>query len=293
MDAQNPSSTPTFASRTPVHIGAVSLAVRDLARMTAYYRDLLGLTVQEQTATGARLGVGDVPIVHLVSRPGLKPDDPREAGLYHTAFLMPTRADLARWLLGVAQKRVPLTGASDHSVSEAIYLDDPEGNGIEVYSDRPKEEWIHTDGMLKISTDPLDIDDLVQAGVGASPYTDAPGGLRIGHIHLRVGDTAAAADFYHGMIGLDVIIRLRVGAVFMSSGGYHHHIGSNVWHSRGAGRRAEDRAGLDWFSFGLADDATEQALRQRLAAANVPITEGDGGFEVCDPWGTRVRFTRA
>ncbi len=292
MDAQNPSSTPTFASSTPVHIGAIGLAVRDLPGMTAFYQRLLGLTLQQQTATGARLGVGDVPIIHLTTRPGLKPDDPAEAGLYHTAFLMPTRADLARWLLKVAQDRTPITGASDHSVSEAIYLDDPEGNGIEVYSDRPQNAWIYNEGLLKISTDPLDIDDLVQAGQGAEPYIEAPGGFRIGHVHLRVGDTAAAADFYHGVVGLDVITRLRHGAVFLSSGGYHHHIGSNVWHSRGAGRRDETRAGLDWFSFGLADDATEQALRQRLKAANLPATDAEGGFETSDPWGTRVRFTR-
>src|SRR5689334_17682017 len=129
MDAPNPSAMPSFASRTPVHIGAVALAVRDLGRLASFYRDALGLVVLDQGADGAALGVGAVPILHLQHRPGLEPDDPREAGLYHTAFLMPTRADLARWIRHAAARKLPLTGASDHAVSEAFYLDDPEGNG--------------------------------------------------------------------------------------------------------------------------------------------------------------------
>ncbi len=125
MDAPNPSATPTFANRTPLHIGAYALKVRDLDRLTAFYRDVLGLAVLDQTRDGAVLGAGGVPFVHLEHRPNAKPDDTREAGLYHTAFLMPTRGDLARWVLHVARNKVPLTGASDHEVSEAIYLDDP------------------------------------------------------------------------------------------------------------------------------------------------------------------------
>ena len=133
MDAPNPSALPTFASRTPLHIGAISLKVRDLEALVAFYRDALGLSVVETREHGAALGAGGVPFVCLEHQPDAKPDDPREAGLYHTAFLMPTRADLARWLHHVARNKVALTGASDHAVSEAFYLDDPEGNGIEVY----------------------------------------------------------------------------------------------------------------------------------------------------------------
>ena len=137
MDAPNPSATPTFASRTPLHIAAVGLIVRDLDRLTTFYRDALGLSVLGDSDNGATLGTGGVPLVQLEHRPGAKPDDPREAGLYHTAFLMPTRCDLALWIRHVARRKVALTGASDHAVSEAFYLDDPEGNGIEVYYDRP------------------------------------------------------------------------------------------------------------------------------------------------------------
>src|ERR1700719_3361456 len=141
MDAPNPSASPTFASRAPLHIGAIALKVRDLDRLTGFYRDVLGLAVLTRDKDGAVLGAGGVPFVHLEHRSAAKPDDTREAGLYHTAFLMPTRGDLARWILHVARNRVRLTGASDHAVSEAFYLDDPEGNGIEVYYDRPLETW--------------------------------------------------------------------------------------------------------------------------------------------------------
>src|SRR5262249_34006751 len=179
----------------------------------------------------------------LIHRPDAKPDDKREAGLYHTAFLMPTRTDLARWLLHVARTRVTITGASDHGVSEAIYLDDPEGNGIEVYGDRPAESWVWRDGLVTMQTERLDLEDLARAAQGAAPYSEAPGGLRVGHIHLRVGDIDHAKHFYVDSLGLEPT-RGRGGALFMSSARYHHHVAVNVWDSRGAGPRDESRAGL-------------------------------------------------
>jgi catechol 2,3-dioxygenase len=291
MDAPNPSATPTFASRTPLHIGAVSLKARDLDRLTAHYRDAIGLTVLDHSKDGATLGAGGVPLVQLERAPQAKPDDPRTAGLYHTAFLVPTRADLARWLLYVAQKRVPLTGASDHFVSEAIYLDDPEGNGIEVYRDRGPDEWEWTGDSLKITTDPLDLDDLVSAA-GSETWTGAPDGMRIGHVHLRVGDVETAEKFYRDTIGL-AVTRKRGGASFMSSGRYHHHIAANVWHSAGASQREADRAGLAWFSFEAADQAAFDAEKARLAQAGAPLKETSTGIETADPWGTKVRIDRA
>jgi catechol 2,3-dioxygenase len=290
MDAPNPSATPTFASRTPLHIGAVALKVRDLDRLTAYYRDALGLAALDRGKDSATLGAGGVPIVRLEHAPAAKPDDNRTAGLYHTAFLVPTRADLARWLLDVAQKRVPLSGASDHFVSEAIYLDDPEGNGIEVYRDRGQDEWEWTGESLKITTDPLDLDDLM-AAAGNESWSGAPGGMRIGHVHLRVGDVEQAETFYRDLIGL-AVTRRRGGASFMSSGRYHHHIAGNVWHSAGAGKRDEDRAGLAWFSFEAADAAAFDAVKARLAQAGAPLRDIPEGIETADPWGTRVRIVR-
>jgi catechol 2,3-dioxygenase len=290
MDAPNPSATPTFASRTPLHIGAVALKVRDLDRLTAYYRDALGLAVLEQGKDRAALGAGGVPFVVLERAANAKPDDQRTAGLYHTAFLVPTRADLARWLHYAADKRVPLTGASDHFVSEAIYLDDPEGNGIEVYRDRGTDEWVWTGDKIKITTDPLDLDDLAFA-TGGETWSGAPAGMRIGHVHLRVGNVEMAEQFYRDVIGL-AVTRVRGGASFMSSGRYHHHIAANVWHSQGAGRRDPERSGLSWFSFEAADEATFEAVKARLTQAGASFKETGTGIETADPWGTTVRIDR-
>jgi catechol 2,3-dioxygenase len=294
MDAPNPSSIPTFASRTPLHIGSLALNVRDLDRMVGYYRDMLGLDVIERGGTGARLGAGGVPFLELQHRPDMTGDDAREAGLYHTAFVMPTRTDLARWILHAARTRVPITGASDHTVSEAFYLDDPEGNGVEVYADRSPDGWIWTGDLVKITTDPLDIEDIVrEVDPATASYEGAPTGLRIGHVHLRVGDVPEAERFYRDGVGLAVTRGGRHGASFMSSGRYHHHLAGNVWHSRGAGQRDPDRAGHAWFAFEANDAADVAAMRDRLRAAGAPITERPDGFETADPWGTRVRVVKA
>src|SRR4029450_3533615 len=182
------------------------------------------------------LGAPAVPFVHLEHRPNAEPDDPRSAGLYHTAFLMPTRGDLARWILHVARHKVPLTGASDHAVSEAFYLDDPEGNGVEVYCARPAETGEGPGRDLKITTDPLDIDSILHEVAPTATYPGAPEGLRIGDVHPRGGEVRLSDAFYRDALGLDVT-RRRQGATFMSSGRYHHHIAGNVWHRAGAGRR--------------------------------------------------------
>lgn len=290
MDAPNPSAIPTFASRTPLHIGSVGLVVRDLDRLVAYYTHLLGLTVLKRTADSVVLGTGSIPLLELIHRPDALPDDAREAGLYHTAFLMPTRTDHARWIAHIAKTRVPITGASDHGVSEAFYLDDPEGNGIEVYNDRPRERWRYEGGLIVMQTEHLDIDAIVrEIDPATATYPGAPEGLRIGHIHLRVGNVDKAEEFYRGTVGLD-LTRRRGGATFMSSGGYHHHVGANVWHSDGAGTRNGNRAGLAWFEVQANDAAALNAVSKRLKAANADVTATSAGIETADPWGTRVRF---
>jgi len=290
MDAATPSASPTAASKAPLHIGALGLGVRDLDRMTAFYRDVIGLAVIERSDNVARLGAGEVAILELMLKPDAKPDDPHEAGLYHTAFLMPARADLAQWILHIAQSRVPIAGASDHGVSEAFYLDDPEGNGVEVYSDRPRERWQYEGGMVSMPTVELDIEDIVREATPAV-YSGAPAGLRIGHVHLRVGDVALAEKFYRDALGLDVT-RRRNGASFMSSGGYHHHVAGNVWHSQGAGARDQDRTGLSWFTIETDSASTLDAAHARLQAAGVVTSATAHGFEARDPWGTRVRLAK-
>jgi catechol 2,3-dioxygenase len=290
MDAANPSALPTFANRTPLHIGMVGLVARDLDLLANFYRDLLALRELSRSGGTVRLGTGDVPLIEIEHRPNAKPDDPAQAGLYHTAFLMPTRRDHARWITHIARNKVPITGASDHGVSEAFYLDDPEGNGIEVYNDRPRERWTWENGLVTMLTKQLDIEAILEdIDRGTATYSEAPAGLRIGHVHLRVGSIEKAEEFYRGALGLD-LTRRRGGATFMSSGGYHHHVGANVWHSDGAGRRDPDRAGLAWFSMDTADRAAYDAAVARLKSANAPVNALSGGIEISDPFGTRLRL---
>jgi catechol 2,3-dioxygenase len=293
MDAANPSTAPTFANRTPVRIGATALAVRDLDLVVGYYQALLGLAEIDRTAHIVRLGAGGVPLLTLEHRPDFKPDDPHSAGLYHNAFLMPTRRDLARWITHIIKHRIPVSGASDHEVSEAIYLDDPEGNGVEVYCDRPASSWRWQDNMVAMVTEQLDVEAILQELDEATPpYESAPEGLRVGHIHLYVGDVGKAEEFYSGNLGLDVV-RRRGGATFMSSGGYHHHVGANTWRSPGAGLRDPECAGLSWFEFEAADEAAFDAFAERLKAAGIPASDGANGLEFADPWGTRVMLVKA
>lgn len=292
MDAANPSATPTFASRTPLRIGATALAVRDLDLVAGYYRALLGLAEIERTADTVRLGAGGVPLLALEHRPDFNPDDPRSAGLYHNAFLMPTRLDLARWIVHIGKHRIPVSGASDHEVSEAIYLDDPEGNGVEVYADRPVASWRWQDNMVAMVTEALNVEAILQElDDKTPPYETAPDGLRVGHIHLHVGDVGKAEEFYSGVLGLDVV-RRRGGATFMSSGGYHHHIGANTWRSPGAGMRDPKRAGLSWFVFEAADDNAYDAVAARLEGAGIALNDGPSGLAFTDPWGTQVRLVK-
>ena len=281
---------PTFANQTPMRVGMVTLRVRNLDLVADYYRDAIGLTVMQRTPTGARLGAGGVPLLDLSRRANAPTEARNAAGLYHTAFLMPTRKDLARWLVHAASNKVPLSGFADHLVSESVYLDDPEGNGIEVYADRAPENWKWDGATVAMATDPLDIDGLLTLTNSRIPdYAGAPEGLRIGHMHLRVGDLEQADRFYGGVIGFDPT-RKRTGAAFLSSGRYHHHLGINVWQSAGAGRRDDAATGLAWFSLEVAKPAMLEAQEQRLRQAGAPAAAITNGIETADPWGTKVRL---
>jgi catechol 2,3-dioxygenase len=205
---------------------------------------------------------------------------------------MPTRKDLARWLVHAASHRVPLSGFADHRVSESVYLDDPEGNGIEVYADRDPSLWQWSDGTVTMATDQLDIDGLVAlTDTRVSDYAKAPDGLRIGHMHLRVGDLAKADGFYRETLGFDPT-RARSGAAFLSSGRYHHHLGLNVWQSAGAGHRDDAATGLAWFSLEIENADLFVAKEERLRQAGVTMVEVANGLEAADPWGTRVRLVK-
>jgi catechol 2,3-dioxygenase len=286
------SGGPTFASRTPMRIGMVTIRVRGLDTVADFYRDVLGLAVMERTATRATLGAGGVKLLVLDAQRGAANESRNAAGLYHTAFLMPARKDLARWLVHAAINRVPLSGFADHRVSESVYLDDPEGNGIEVYADRDPSLWQWSAGTVTMGTDQLDIDDLVSlTDTRVSDYAKAPDELRIGHVHLRVGDLARAESFYGETIGFDPT-RRRSGAAFLSSGRYHHHLGLNVWQSAGAGRRDDAATGLAWFSLELDKPDLFAGVEERLRKAGTEIAVLGDGIEAADPWGTRVRLVR-
>jgi catechol 2,3-dioxygenase len=283
---------PTFANRTPMRIGMVTLRVRDLDLVANYYRDAIGLTVMQRTGTGVRLGSGGVALLDLERRESAAREARNAAGLYHTAFLMPTRKDLARWLVHAAKNRIPLSGFADHLVSESVYLDDPEGNGIEVYADRAPELWKWEAGSVAMATDQLDIDGLLAlADTHTTNYAKAPDDLRIGHMHLRVGDLEQADRFYGGAIGFDPT-RRRSGAAFLSSGRYHHHLAINVWQSAGAGPRDDTATGLAWFSLEVAAQQILEAQTLRLRQAGAPAAEIADGIETADPWGTKLRLIK-
>ena len=275
-------------SAAPMRIGTVRLKVRDLDAVSDFYQRMLGLVPLEKGKSGAILGTDSTPLLKLDGDAALRPCDQRQAGLFHTAFLMPTRADLARWLGHIAAIRAPLQGASDHIVSEALYLADPEGNGIEVYADRPVSRWRGANGAIHMTTDPLDIQDLLNA-VGETRWTGFPKGGSIGHVHLQVGDTAAADRFYRDVLGFDIASDYP-GASFYGSGGYHHQLAGNIWNSRGAGIRPQGIAGLDSVEIVMRDAGDIATIAARAESAGIETVNSPEGTTLRDLWGTAIRL---
>ncbi|MFN3973414.1 MAG: VOC family protein [Gemmobacter sp.] len=270
----------------PMRIGTVRLKVRDLDAVSTFYQTVLGLSPIARGQSRITLGTGATPLLHLVGDAALAPLDPRQAGLFHTAFLMPTRADLARWLAHLAARRVTLQGASDHIVSEALYLADPEGNGIEVYADRPVSHWHGESGEIRMRTDPLDVQDLLQSAEGTE-WSGFPEGGSVGHVHLQVGDTADADRFYRDILGFDIAARYP-GASFYGSGGYHHQLAGNIWNSRRAGTRPEGMAGLDAVEIVVPDPANLASIARRAESAGIASIQDPDGLTLRDPWGTAI-----
>jgi catechol 2,3-dioxygenase len=223
-----------------MRMGAVQLTVADLGRSLGYYEHGIGLRVQSRENGTATLGAGAEPLLVLTERSGARPAD-GFSGLFHFALLLPTRAALADWLVHAGANRVQLTGLSDHAVSEALYLRDPDHHGIELYADRPREQWEGRVGELMTSI-PLDTADLLR-DAGDDAFTGLPAGTTMGHVHLSVADVEESVEFYRGL-GFDVMAQLGGEAAFLATGGYHHHIGVNTWQSRGAPYAPEDRARL-------------------------------------------------
>lgn len=274
-------------------LGAVHLQVAGIARSVAYYGDVIGLRALTESATHAVLAAhgDDTPIVVLHLREGAAPVPTRgRLGLYHFAILLPDRAALGRFIAHLAAIGA-YAGMSDHLVSEAVYLTDPDGLGIEIYADRPRESWRVANRSLEMATLTLDAADLVRACKGVA-WTGAPPGTRIGHVHLFVSDLDAAARFYHEGLGLDKVLLDFPGALFMSAGGYHHHLGTNTWAAGAARAEAGDARLLEW-SVIVPTDADVDATARALEKAGAQVTRADGDVVAADPWGTVVRVTAA
>lgn len=255
-----------FQIHPDTQIAHVELQVADLANMLAFYSDLLGFKLIENKGGVARLSPTGKPptLVTLTEHKGARPQPQFSTGLYHTAFRFPGRGPLATTLMRLVAYGWPLQGASDHRVSEAIYLADPESNGIELYRDRPRADWPRMDNMVQMGNLPLDLRKLLEEADQAAALTGGiDPGTDIGHMHLQVSDTATAEAFYHDLLGLDVVMTMPT-ASFMSAGGYHHHLGANTWNSRNAAPRAEYMTGMRSYAYMIPDEAGWLALFTRL-----------------------------
>lgn len=279
--------TQTIAPATTV--GEVQLIVSNLERSVKYYRDSLGFQVLQQQNNSAVLGAGSRRLLTLVEQEGAKPAA-HTTGLYHFAVLLPSRRSLARLLYHMAETNVTVQGASDHGVSEALYLSDPDSNGIELYSDRSREEWpVDEAGKMEMGTEELDIDDLVlELKDGLEPWEGLPEGTTIGHVHLRVRDIPEAEMFYTGVLGFQLTQRYGSQASFVSAGRYHHHIGMNTWQSAGAPPPPPNATGLRWFELLLPDGDALEAVRARLSATSISVEAQGEGVLVRDPSGNGI-----
>jgi catechol 2,3-dioxygenase len=274
-------------------IGAVHLTIADLDRSVRFYDTHLGFTVHRRDDRTAWLGAGGRDLLVLAQSPRA-PRVRGTTGLYHFAILVPTRADLGRSLRRLAMTDTVMQGAADHGVSEALYLADEDGNGIEIYRDRPRGEWPFVNGELRMGADPIDFDDLL-AAADHEPLPDGalPAGTVIGHVHLHVSRLADAQRFYVDVLGFELMQRYGPSALFVSAGGYHHHIGLNTWAGVGAPPPPPGAIGLRHFDVKLPGDAAVAEVLLRVREADIPIESVDGGFLVRDPAGNAICFTAA
>jgi catechol 2,3-dioxygenase len=264
-------------------IGRVGLVVTDLEACTDFYRDVVGLSVQARDEGGVTLGAGDEPLLELRQDPDAPRRDPAATGLFHTAFRVPARQALAD-ALGRVERHARLDGASDHLVSEALYLADPEGNGVEIYRDRPRSEWPAADGGVAMDTLPLDLGDLRGEAAGADR---APDGTTVGHVHLEVSSIQRSRSFYVDRLGFEVRQSMGDSALFVAAGGYHHHVGLNTWNDRSdppSGR------GLDWFELLVPDEETAETLQDRLPSPGTD-TSHKSRVQTTDPDGIVLEVT--
>jgi catechol 2,3-dioxygenase len=282
-------ATASPAELSPLtRLGPVHLTVSDLERSLSFYRSAVGLEPVDRSGATLSLGRDGSTLLVLAEEPGARPAH-GYTGLYHFALLVPVRADLARWLAHAARDRVPLQGLSDHYVSEAIYLADPDGHGIEIYSDRPREHW---QGRVaeRMTTLPLDVDGLLGelADPAAESFDGLPAGTVIGHVHLKVADIPSTIAFYRDLLGFSLMAQLGGQAAFLAAGGYHHHLGANTWESAGAPPAPPGTASLRHATIVLASSEERERPAECVRAAGHAVEETDAGPVVADPSGNCV-----
>jgi catechol 2,3-dioxygenase len=294
--SQHENSAPTAtdpAARLPatLRLGAVYLTVSDLDRSVLFYERAIGLKTHRLEAEEAAMGVGEEDLLVLVEEPGARRAG-RHAGLYHYALLYPSREELARAALRLAATKTPIQGASDHGTHEAIYLPDPDGNGIELAADRPREAWPNLANPDRGGGPrPLDMDALLASVAGEGPRSEAGPGLAVGHVHLHAGDLERGLAFYRDVLGFELVMFFPGQAAFVSAGGYHHHLGFNTWRGEGVGPVPEGRVGLRHWTVVLDDPKEVAAVRERVEAAGIEAEDAEGGgFLARDPWGIAVVF---
>ncbi|MCK2001208.1 VOC family protein [[Brevibacterium] frigoritolerans] len=276
-----------FHQKPITFVGEVSINVLDLNKAILFYQEIIGLQVLKKTERQAVLTTdGKTPLLTLEQPADVIPKEGRTTGLYHFALLLPTRPDLSIFLRHLLQTKYPF-GAADHEVSEALYITDPDGNGIEVYSDRPSADWRWADGEVAMGTDPLDGNDLLEESDGE--WSKLPAGTLMGHIHLHVADLRKTEEFYMQGLGFSVVNRYG-GALFTSTGGYHHHIGLNTWNGVGAPAPKENSVGLNWYTLVYADEEARSKVTEKLEGIGAVVTEKEGFFAVTDPSGNEIHL---
>jgi catechol 2,3-dioxygenase len=278
--------SPTTAASidAATRMGVVALSVASLDRSLRYYTEAIGLAVLRRSGPEAILGVAGTPLLVLQEQPGALPwMTDNMTGLYHFAILVPTRADLGAWLRHYLTTSNPPPGQGDHVVSEALYLRDPDGHGIEVYADRPREGWEWTDGQVRMGGGPVDVRSMMKEGEALGLWTGMRPGTTMGHVHLQVGDIDKAEAFHHGVLGFDVVARMPT-ALFVSAGGYHHHLGMNTWHSKGTKPAPADTATLRYYAIVLPSAEALAPVLARLADAGIAFHQVGDEVVLRDPW---------
>ena len=271
-----------------LRLGSVHLTVTELDRSVAFYQDAIGLRLHRRENSTATMGVGEEDLLVLYEEPAARRAG-RHAGLYHYALLFPSRDELAHAALRLAATQTRIQGASDHGTHEAIYLPDPDGNGIELAADRPRERWpltLEYDG----GPQPLDLDGLLAVVAGERPRPVAGPGLAIGHMHLHVGDLERGLGFYRDVLGFELTALIPGAAAFVAAGGYHHHLGFNVWRGEGVPPAPQDRVGLRHWTVVLEDPGQVADVAERVRAAGIATKEYERGFLARDPWEIAVLF---